>query len=64
MQFVHEEVVETIYEDYLYVFVEPMLKSLEDVPVLDDENMFGENRCMAKNIIILKESIKSITRRK
>ena len=42
MQFVHEQVVETIYEDYLYVFVEPMLKSLEDVPVLDDENMFGK----------------------
>ena len=40
--FMRDGVVEVINDDYLYVFVDEMLGRLKDIPVLDDENMWGK----------------------
>ena len=42
LQFVNEEVIENLYEDYLYVFVDEMLGKLKNIPILSNRNMPGK----------------------
>lgn len=42
LQFVNEEELEKLYEDYLYVFVDEMLGRLKNIPILSNKNMIGK----------------------
>ncbi len=41
-QYIKYGLIKTIYEDYLYVFVEEMLGRLNDLTILNDKTMFGK----------------------
>ncbi len=42
LQLVRDSIAENIYEDYLYIFINEILGSLRNLPVLDNGNMFGK----------------------
>ena len=39
-QFIKKEVIETLCEDYLYVFIDGMLGRLRNIPILSNRNMY------------------------
>ena len=41
-QFIKKEVIETLCEDYLYVFIDGMLGRLRNIPILSNRNMLGK----------------------
>lgn len=42
LQFINEEVIENLCEDYLYVFIDEMLGRLRNIPILSNRNMLGK----------------------
>ena len=42
LQFLQKGIVETLSEDYLYYFVDEMLGRLKNIPILEDDNMWGK----------------------
>lgn len=42
LYFIKGEVIEILYEDYLYIFIDEMLGRLRNIPILNNRNMLGK----------------------